>query len=67
MCSVSQKCIPNQWVCDYQRDCPDGEDEKQNCREYKHLPISPIIPFSFGGYSVDAILTHAIKAWSLPV
>ncbi|XP_043213018.1 low-density lipoprotein receptor-related protein-like, partial [Amphibalanus amphitrite] len=31
MCSASQKCIPNQWVCDYQRDCPDGEDERQSC------------------------------------
>ncbi|XP_067141896.1 low-density lipoprotein receptor-related protein 2 isoform X5 [Centruroides vittatus] len=25
------RCIPRRWVCDYQRDCEEGEDEHQSC------------------------------------
>ena len=25
------KCIPKRWICDYQKDCSDSEDEKQQC------------------------------------
>ncbi|KAF7489353.1 hypothetical protein SSS_07649 [Sarcoptes scabiei] len=25
------KCIPNRWVCDYQKDCDNSEDEHQQC------------------------------------
>ena len=28
------KCIPASWVCNYQRDCENAEDEFQSCREY---------------------------------
>ncbi|XP_037092504.1 low-density lipoprotein receptor-related protein 2-like [Pollicipes pollicipes] len=31
LCGASQRCIPRQWVCDYEQDCPDGEDEQQSC------------------------------------
>ncbi|XP_063861273.1 low-density lipoprotein receptor-related protein 2-like isoform X3 [Scylla paramamosain] len=25
------RCIPRKWVCDYQKDCQNGEDEQQSC------------------------------------
>ena len=25
------RCIPRRWVCDYQQDCAEGEDELQHC------------------------------------
>lgn len=25
------KCIPSLWVCNYQKDCENGEDEIQSC------------------------------------
>ncbi|KAM7284246.1 low-density lipoprotein receptor-related protein 2, partial [Ixodes scapularis] len=25
------RCVPQRWVCDYQRDCEGGEDEHQSC------------------------------------
>ncbi|XP_042212461.1 low-density lipoprotein receptor-related protein 8-like [Homarus americanus] len=25
------RCIPKRWVCDYQKDCEDGDDEQQSC------------------------------------
>jgi len=28
------KCISHHWVCNYQKDCDDGEDEMQSCRKY---------------------------------
>ncbi|CAL4166564.1 unnamed protein product, partial [Meganyctiphanes norvegica] len=30
-CKSSGRCIPKRWVCDYQKDCTEGEDEKENC------------------------------------
>lgn len=27
-------CIANTLVCNYQKDCPDGEDERQSCGKY---------------------------------
>ncbi|XP_041374230.1 low-density lipoprotein receptor-related protein 1-like [Gigantopelta aegis] len=29
--SVGYQCIPLNWVCDGDHDCPDGDDEKANC------------------------------------
>ncbi|XP_064102114.1 low-density lipoprotein receptor-related protein 2-like [Macrobrachium nipponense] len=37
MCTTSEfrcnnnRCIPKRWVCDYQTDCDEGEDEQQSC------------------------------------
>lgn len=28
------KCITTLWVCNYQKDCSEGEDEQQTCRKY---------------------------------
>ena len=36
-CGDSGKCIPQRWVCDYHKDCENGEDEFNNCREYSYI------------------------------
>lgn len=32
------KCIPSLWVCNYQKDCENGEDEAK-CRKYTDLRV----------------------------
>lgn len=36
-CPESHRCIPKRWMCDGDKDCPDGADEsvKAGCCEFK--------------------------------
>ncbi len=37
----SMLCIPREWLCDFQRDCYNGEDETlPECGEFQKLPLS---------------------------
>lgn len=40
-------CIPSLWVCNYQKDCPRGEDELQSCRKYHFVTVDFFLLFLF--------------------
>jgi len=49
-CGDSGKCIPQRWVCDYHKDCENGEDEYNNCPP----PDCESGKFSCGNYKWNA-------------
>ena len=39
-CEERERCIPEDWICDGEKDCPDGFDEPSTCGKHSNaIPV----------------------------